>query len=440
MKQIFIYLALIILIFSKDASAFTIIRDQEIENSLQALANPILKAANFSGKVKFYLVKDPEINAFATKGNNIFVNSGLITKFSTPEALLAVLAHEIAHIAHHDVYQGEKELQNARFSMITSLVLGSLFALSGSPDAAIAVYAGGAHITERKFLAFSRTQESAADASGINYLNYAGYPVSGFLTLFNELQNIHGHKTKGISQYALTHPLTNLRIDFIKANQSYIKSVLPLVIDNYKRLYTKVLGYLGPEKAVEKFIINENGEMKEYTQAILSFRQHQYVKAKAKVEMLVRLYPENPYYYEFLAQIQLETAQGKVACDNFQKAMRKTIGLKSLLELEYAACVLNFASKNPVVMKEQVLEAHHILLKTALSDVDKPLTYRFLASSSGLIGDKALSYYFLALQTAYEGKTIDSKRYAQIAITNLKDPLKIEEMQQLIKNLEKNRR
>jgi len=43
-----------------------------------------------------YLVGDPEVNAFAADGQNIFVMSGIILYCKNPNELIGVMAHEPA--------------------------------------------------------------------------------------------------------------------------------------------------------------------------------------------------------------------------------------------------------------------------------------------------------------------------------------------------------
>lgn len=63
--------------------------------------------------------------------------------------------------------------------------------------------------------AYSREDELAADAGGVELLNRAGITSEGLLTFFERLQGEQG-KTGGMPALFSTHPLTADRIDLIR--------------------------------------------------------------------------------------------------------------------------------------------------------------------------------------------------------------------------------
>ncbi|MDT2074006.1 MAG: M48 family metallopeptidase, partial [Planktomarina sp.] len=81
--------------------ATNLLRDPDIEHGLQALANPILRAAGLnSSEVKIFVVHDMSLNAFVIDHNHIFIHAGLILRLKSAEQLQSVIAHEAAHIAN----------------------------------------------------------------------------------------------------------------------------------------------------------------------------------------------------------------------------------------------------------------------------------------------------------------------------------------------------
>ena len=58
-----------------------LVRDAEIENFLNEISNPIISLIETDSKnIRFYLDKQPYINAFVTNGPRIFVTTELLTK------------------------------------------------------------------------------------------------------------------------------------------------------------------------------------------------------------------------------------------------------------------------------------------------------------------------------------------------------------------------
>ena len=57
------------------------IRDAEIERILRGYSDPIFRAAGLDEKaVTIYIINDPSMNAFVTGGQNVFINTGMISK------------------------------------------------------------------------------------------------------------------------------------------------------------------------------------------------------------------------------------------------------------------------------------------------------------------------------------------------------------------------
>ena len=102
MKKHFIFILFFLCAALGYSPAFadaSLIRDAETEKFLHQLADPIFTAAGLNPHdIKIYIVNDLSINAFVSGGQNVFINTGLIRKFKTPDALIGVIAHETGHI------------------------------------------------------------------------------------------------------------------------------------------------------------------------------------------------------------------------------------------------------------------------------------------------------------------------------------------------------
>ena len=74
---IFISLLLLLPVESQ-ARKLSLIRDAEIESTIRAYADPLLRVAKLeTAAVRILIVKDTGSNAFVCGGQNIFVNTGL---------------------------------------------------------------------------------------------------------------------------------------------------------------------------------------------------------------------------------------------------------------------------------------------------------------------------------------------------------------------------
>jgi Zn-dependent protease with chaperone function len=137
------------------------------------------------------------VNAFALPGGRVVLTSGFIARTNRPEAVAAVLAHEIGHVARRDP--------------LARLLRGKLIDVTLSAVFGVSVGIGGTGAVVGFLLdsGYTREQEDGADAVAIGILNDldidAG-PAAGF---FDAL----AAEETGIGAIALlrTHPLSSDR-------------------------------------------------------------------------------------------------------------------------------------------------------------------------------------------------------------------------------------
>mgnify|MGYP000520692440 CR=1 FL=1 len=99
--------------------------------------------------------------------------------------------------------------------MKDSLLLGVGAALAGAGEAGIGIMQAGQRAALGKFLAFSRVQESSADAAGAEYLSKAGISGRGSLTFFGKLRSQEFRYGRGQDDedgFVRTHPLSRYRL------------------------------------------------------------------------------------------------------------------------------------------------------------------------------------------------------------------------------------
>ena len=124
---IFLNLILILnfILAKKLYAQISIIREAETEKLLRDICRPIFKIAGLDSKnLKIYIVNDNSINAFVSGGQNIFINSGLIKKFSDPSVISGVIAHEIGHIASSPLARGSEAFSNNANATLLGYLLG----------------------------------------------------------------------------------------------------------------------------------------------------------------------------------------------------------------------------------------------------------------------------------------------------------------------------
>ena len=147
----------------------------------------------------FQVVQDDSINAFATMGGFVYINTGLMATADNESELASVVAHEIGHItARHAVKQ-----------MRQQAIAQGLLSAAGL-DESNAVQIGVELAVSRPN---SRQDELEADQKGLDSLTKAGYAPIGMVNFMEKLQQQGGSPPSFLS----THPATGDRIEALQA-------------------------------------------------------------------------------------------------------------------------------------------------------------------------------------------------------------------------------
>lgn len=174
-------------------------RNPEINNYVKQLGQKL--AANSDRPnipYTFQVVNDKGINAFATMGGYVYVNTGLLKLADNEAELASVIAHEIGHItSRHSVEQ-----------MRETAIAGGVATVAGlDRNRAVGI---GVELALRR--PHSRDAEYEADQEGLEMMRRAGYAQSATVTFMEKLLKQGGSTPTFLS----THPATSDRIAALK--------------------------------------------------------------------------------------------------------------------------------------------------------------------------------------------------------------------------------
>ncbi|UOA28355.1 M48 family metallopeptidase [Pseudosulfitobacter sp. DSM 107133] len=144
------------------------------------------------------------VNAFAAPGGQIVLMRGLLKAADTPEAVGAVLAHEIAHVENRDSTRGA--LRAAGSAGLLGLVLGDF--AGGTVAVAMAEWMLNS--------SYTREAEAKADTYALTMLDTADVTTRGFADFFDSLAEIESIMPD-LPVYMSSHPQTKARADAARA-------------------------------------------------------------------------------------------------------------------------------------------------------------------------------------------------------------------------------
>jgi len=353
------------------------------------MALPILRAAGLApGSVRIIVVKDPELNAFVTGRNTIFLHSGLLMRLKTVPMVQSVIAHEAAHIAagHHISRQGA-----GRGSMATTalgVVLGALAASAGAEEAGMTLALGGAHVGRRNFLSHSRADEAAADQSAVRYLAKAGIDPKAAIQTMEIFSGQELLPNARVDPYVRTHPLWSQRIRLLE------NAVMSTRVSKTKTDPNLPYWNRGNSKA------KGNDELSVYRQAIAAHRRSQ-KDAMALVDRLIAHRPSDPFYHELKGQFLYEQGKAAPAIASYRQAFKR-LPKNTLIAAGLARALL--ATERSADTKE----ALRLLEKAQTRDPANPRLLQALALAYGRTGQTGKAALVTANRFALSGRLKDA--------------------------------
>ncbi|MBU2116732.1 MAG: M48 family metalloprotease, partial [Alphaproteobacteria bacterium] len=205
-----------LMLTAQSVQAQSLIRDTEIEGIIHDWSEPVFVAMGLEpDEITILLVNDQDLNAFATRGRIMGLNTGLIMRTRTPNELLGVIAHEGGHIRNrHTLRDGAQNAGMQPFLM--TMALGALAAVAGAPDAAAVLMANSQYFGTLSALRYMQGQEGEADITAARALERAGMSGRGLLGFFENFRSQEVFSEARRFPYFRSHPLSSQRIEQLR--------------------------------------------------------------------------------------------------------------------------------------------------------------------------------------------------------------------------------
>jgi predicted Zn-dependent protease len=382
------------------ASAQSAIRDTEIEGIIHEWSAPVFTAMGLEpSEVEILLINDNDLNAFATRGRIMGVNTGLILRTRSPNELLGVIAHEAGHIKNrHTLRDGAQGA--AMQPMLMTMALGALALAAGSPQAGAVLLGNSQYFGTLSALRYMTHQEGEADNTGARALENAGESGRGLVNFFENFRSQEVFSDARRFPYFRSHPLSSDRIEnlrrFVSEQSNYDRTDSPERVAQHALILAKIHAFMDdPIQTLRDYPESDVSLPGRYARSIAWYRDGQTEKALNAVDALLTEQPDNPYFWELRGQILFEEGRPAEAIG----AHRRSVELRPdapLLRINLAHALIE--THDPANLDPAIAELKRA---TALEN-DNTMGWRLLSqayASQGKEGEARLAsaeMYFAA--------------------------------------------
>ena len=398
------------------ARSISLTRDAEIEALVADYARPLLKAAGLrANDIEIVLVADSSFNAFVL-GRRLFINTGAFLVAETPNEIIAVLAHEIGHIAGGHQERLREQLERAKTQTVIAQLVGIGAAIAGAAanNSALAgagqgIAMGGPEGIRRGLLAYKRTEETAADRAAIRYLEATGQSPVGLKRTLERFQANMAFAS-GVNPYLLSHPLPRDRLAaidaLVNASPNRSKQDSAALRLRHERARAKVAAYTAGPGSTDRLLRTGNDTARAYGAAIEAFLYGRPDEAVARIDTVIRALPNDPYVHEMKGEILLRTGEPARAVESFRRALRLNGDKSGIMRAEIGNALL--ATNDPTRFADAIAN----LRRAVIIDPSYTQGHRDMAKAFNRIGDTAAAHLATAEAFVIEGNTTQARVFA----------------------------
>ncbi|MBC8944529.1 tetratricopeptide repeat protein [Xenorhabdus indica] len=278
---------------------------------------------------RFYIVNNPNINAYAIFGGNVVLHSALFRYSRNENELASVMAHEIAHVTQRHLARRMEDIQR-KSPLAWAGTLGSILLLMANPQAGMAALSGTLAGFTQGIISFTRENEQEADRIGMRILNQAGFDPYGMSNFMQTLGDQSRYSSK-LPEMLYTHPLPDSRLADARnrANQ-YPKKSIPESQD-YLLARVRILTINSTAQSpYTEELLNKysQGTVKEkiaasYGRVLFLTQNKKYTEARTILTPLLDEQPDNIWFIDAMTDIDIEQSQYAQAITRLQQALQK---------------------------------------------------------------------------------------------------------------------
>ncbi|MFT6772417.1 MAG: putative Zn-dependent protease [Paracoccaceae bacterium] len=400
--------AALLMVWTQPAAAVGLIRDAEIEATLHDLAAPIFVAAGLApDAVDMIILSDSRPNAFVFGGRRMAFTTGLIQDMAGPGELQGVIAHETGHITGGHLARRAIAERNLRGPAAIAMLLSMAAAAAGGGGAGVAAGLGAQATVQRALLAYSRSEESAADQAALTFLEQARVDPEGMTTVLERFRGQEIFSAATRDPYVSTHPISAARLSLISRRSGespYVgKPASPEAVYRFDRMRAKLDGFLNHPASTLRDIKGATDEMSLMRRAVALHRLPDPDGAIEAADALIAIRPDDAYYHELKGQFMLESGRGPASVAPYREAARLAPD-EPLIRAQLGRALLTLG--DPAADAEAVLALES---GVAASDGGDPSVLRDLAFAYARSGREGMAALVTAERLALVGAAHDAR-------------------------------
>ncbi|MFP4207225.1 MAG: M48 family metalloprotease [Wenzhouxiangella sp.] len=314
---------------------------------------------------RFFILREPSINAFAAPAGVIGLHSGLILTAHNEAEVAGVVAHEIAHVTQDHLARAMEAQQSTSLpTMLATLALAVAAGAAGSPDASQAVLLSGMGLAQQFAINHTRQNEAEADRVGIGLLATAGYDPMGMAAFFERLNMVSRAMGQGPPEYLRTHPLTINRVAEARSRAEQMEVRDPRNGERFHFIQARlrVLMSQRADQAIDWFRLRlEQGDRPpdamRYGLALALTRARRFEQAHAQLEQLLDAEPERQLYRLLAGEVLLAEGRDDEALEILAELYRAFPGSRQVTS-QYAAALMYAGDSDRAARAATVIRAH----------------------------------------------------------------------------------
>ena len=176
-------------------------------------------------------------------------------------------------------------------------------------------------------MGYQRQQEENADRAGLKFLNATGQSARGMYETFKHFTDESLFAARGADPYVQSHPMpidrVNALAELARTSPYWDKKDDPALQMRHDMVRAKISAFMERHDTVyRRYPLSDTSLPGRYAHAISTYLHGDLRSASTQIDALIKLQPQNPYFYEVRGQALLEGAHPEEAIAPLRLAVK----------------------------------------------------------------------------------------------------------------------